>query len=55
MSEISYTVRGKNGDYVATSVVPANHSEEPHFGVLDLALLGFVGLCLLGGLALLFL
>jgi len=55
MSEISYKVRGKNGDYVATTIVPANHSEEPHFGTLDAAVLGFVGLCLLGGLALLLL
>ena len=55
MSEISYTVRGKNGDFVKTTVVPANHSAEPHFGALDVAVLSFVGLCLLGGVALLLL
>jgi len=55
MSEISYTVQGKNGDFVKTTVIPANHSSEPHFGTLDMAVLGFVGLCLLGGLALLLL
>jgi len=55
MSEISYKVRGKDGDYVMTTVIPANHSEEPHFGTLDLAVLGFVGLFLLAGLALLLL
>ena len=38
-----------------TTVIPANHSEEPHFGALDVAVLGFVGLCLVGGLALLLL
>jgi hypothetical protein len=51
MSEISYKVRGKNGDYVSTTVIPSNHSEEPHFGALDLAVLSFVGLSFLGGLA----
>jgi len=55
MSEISYKVHGKNGDFVKTTVIPANHSEEPHFGKLDVAVLSFVGLCLLGGLALLLL
>ena len=55
MSEISCKVRGNNGDYVATTVVPSNHSEEPHFGALDIAVLSLVGLCLVGGLALLLL
>ena len=55
MSEISFKVPGKNGDYVLTTVIPANHSEEPHFGTLDVAVLGVVGLFLLGGLALLLL
>ena len=55
MSEISYKVSGRNGDYVATTVVPANHSEEPHFGALDVAVLSIVGICLLGGLTLLLL
>jgi hypothetical protein len=52
MSEISYQVHGKNGDYVKTTVVPSNHSEEPHFGTLDLAVLVVVGLFCVGGLAL---
>lgn len=55
MSEISYKVHGNNGDYVTTTVVPANHSEEPHFGVLDLVVVGVVGSGVLGGLALLLL
>ena len=55
MSEISYTVRGKDGDFVKTTVIPANHSQEPHFGVLDVAVLGVVGLCVVGGLVLLLL
>ena len=44
MSEISYKVSGRNGDYVATTVVPANHSEEPHFGALDVAVLSKIEL-----------
>jgi hypothetical protein len=55
MSEITYQVRGKNGDYVTTTVVPANHSAEPHFGALDIAVLGVVGACLVVGLVLLLL
>jgi hypothetical protein len=55
MSEISYRVQGKNGDFVKTTVIPANHSQEPHFGALDVAVLSVVGLCLIGGLALLLL
>lgn len=55
MSEISYKVSGKNGDYVATTVVPSNHSEEPHFGALDVAVLSVICLCVLGGLTLLLL
>jgi len=35
MSAITYKVQGKSGDYVKASVVPANHSDEPHFGLLD--------------------
>jgi hypothetical protein len=55
MSEITYQVRGQNGDYVTTTVVPANHSAEPHFGALDIVVLCIVGSCLLGGLVLLLL
>jgi len=49
MSAITFKVHGKNGDYVKASVAPANHSEEPHFGLLDGAivtmfLLGVSGL-----------
>jgi hypothetical protein len=55
MSEISYIVRGKDGDFVKTTVVPANHSAEPHFGALDIAVLSVIGLCLVSGLALLLL
>ena len=49
MSAITFKVQGKSGDYVKASVVPANHSQEPHFGLLDMAivtvlLLGVSGL-----------
>jgi len=38
MGAISYKVQGKSGDYVKASVVPPNHSKEPHFGLLDVAI-----------------
>lgn len=46
---ITFKVRAKSGDYVRAAVIPANRSDEPHFGVLDGAivtvfLLGMSGL-----------
>lgn len=46
---ITFKVHRKSGDYVRATVIPANHSDEPHFGVLDGAivtvfLLGVSGL-----------
>lgn len=41
MSTITFNVSHKNGDYVKPTLVPANHSEEPHFGLLDGAIVGF--------------
>jgi len=41
MSGIAFKVQGKNGEYVKTALVPANHSEETHFGLLDGVVLGF--------------
>ena len=41
MSTITFRVSHKNGDYVKPTLVPANHSEEPHFGLLDGAIVSF--------------
>lgn len=40
---ITFKVQKKSGDYVRATVIPANHSDEPHFGVLDGAIVvGFL-------------
>ena len=49
MSAIVYRVSGKSGDYVKTAIVPSNHSEEAHFGLIDGVVLSFLLLCA-GGL-----
>jgi hypothetical protein len=49
MSAITFKVHRKSGDYVKATVVPANHSEEPHFGWMDGAIVTFFLLCV-GGL-----
>ena len=48
MSAITFKVHGKNGDYVKAGLVPANHSEESHFGVLDAAIVAFFLMCVSG-------
>ena len=45
MSAIVYKVSRKSGDYIKGAVVPANHSEESHFGLIDGAIVGFLLLC----------
>lgn len=52
MSTITVKVPGKNGEYLKVIPVPANHSEETHFGPVDTAivtffLIGLSGLILL--------
>jgi hypothetical protein len=49
MSAIVYKVNRKSGDYIKAAVVPANHSEESHFGLIDGLIIGFLLLCA-GGL-----
>lgn len=49
MSAIVYTVNRKGGDYIKATVVPANHSEQPRFGLMDSVVVGFLLLCV-GGL-----
>lgn len=55
MSVVAFKVQGKSGDYVKTSLVPSNHSEEPHFGVLDWAIIGFFLICVAGAVTFFFL
>ena len=44
MSAIVYKI-GKSGVAARATVVPANHSEETHFGVADAVVVGFLLLC----------
>jgi hypothetical protein len=48
MSAITFRVTGKSGEYVKATLVPANHSEEPHFGLLDGSIIAFFLLCTSG-------
>ena len=49
MSAIVYKVNRKGGAYIKAAVVPSNHSEESHFGVVEGVIVGFLLLCV-GGL-----
>jgi hypothetical protein len=53
MSAITFRVNRKSGDYVKATLVPANHSEEPHFGLLDGGIIAFFLLCVSGLICLL--
>ena len=48
MSAIVYRVNGKSGDYIKAAVVPSNHSEESHFGLVDGVVVSFLLLCACG-------
>ena len=48
MSAIVYKVRRKSGDYIRGGIVPSNHSEESHFGLVDGVIAGFLLLCASG-------
>ena len=45
MSAIVYKVNRKSGDYIKAAVVPSNHSEESHFGLVDGVIVSFLLLC----------
>ena len=45
MGTMVFKVGRKSGDYVRGIVVPANHSEESHFGLVDGVIIGFLLLC----------
>ena len=55
MSAIVYRVNRKNGAFVKAGIVPANHSEEARFGVLDGVIAGALLLCAAGLVCLLLL
>ncbi len=48
MSTLVFKVHRKNGDYVKPTLVPANHSEQSRFGLLDTAIVGFFLVCVAG-------
>ena len=45
MSAITFRVNRKSGEYVKATLVPANHSEEPRFGLLDGGIVVFFLAC----------
>jgi hypothetical protein len=49
MNAILYKVHRKSGDCLKMVVVPSNHSEESHFGMVEGAIVSFLLLCV-GGL-----
>ena len=51
MGAIMCKVNRKSGDYIKVGVVPLNHSEAPHVGLLDAVVVGGLLLCALGGFA----
>jgi hypothetical protein len=48
MSAIVYKVNQKSGEYIKAAIVPSNHSEESHFGMLDGVIVSFLVLCACG-------
>jgi hypothetical protein len=42
MSAIVFKVNRKSGALIKASVAPANHSEEPHFGLADGLIVAFL-------------
>lgn len=54
MSTLAFKVSRKNGEYVKPSLIPANHSAQSHFGMVDGLIVGFFLVCI-GGLVFLLL
>jgi hypothetical protein len=48
MTALTFRVNKEGADYIKATIVPANHSEEPRFGVLDGAIIAFFLLCVSG-------
>jgi hypothetical protein len=49
MATLGFKVSRKSGEYVKPSLLPANHSAQSHFGLVDGVVVGFFALCV-GGL-----
>jgi hypothetical protein len=48
MSTLAFKVSRKNGEYVKPALIPANHSEQSHFGMVDGVIVGFFLVCISG-------
>jgi hypothetical protein len=48
MSTLTFKVNRKSGEYVKPTLIPTNHSEQAHFGLLDSAIVGFFLICVCG-------
>jgi hypothetical protein len=53
MNAVAFKASRKNGDYIKTTVVPANYLAEPHFGLIDGTIAAFFLLCIAGLICLL--
>ena len=53
MSAIMYKANRKSGDYIQAAIVPLNHSKQPHFGLAEGMIVGFLLLCACGVVCLL--
>jgi hypothetical protein len=49
MATLAFKVSRKSGAYVKPSLLPANHTAQSHFGLVDGVIVGFFALCV-GGL-----
>ena len=48
MSTLTFKVSRKSGEYVKPSLLPANHSAQSRFGLLDGVIVGFFAMCVSG-------
>ena len=48
MSTLTFKVNRKSGEYVRPSLLPANHSAQSRFGLLDGVIVGFFAVCVSG-------
>ena len=49
MATLAFKVSRKSGAYIKPALLPANHSAQSHFGLVDGVVVGFFALCI-GGL-----
>jgi hypothetical protein len=48
MSALTFKVSRKSGEYVKPSLLPANHSKQSHFGLVDGIIVAFFLTCAAG-------